>query len=141
MATDLNGNTIGTSRVNYYSVSKALPYYDSLYDLANFSAKHDGKISIITRYMVKAEYRNTNLGVYLALSTVFFCLKNNVKWLIMDCNKNLHSYFEKLGFTTYIENAKHENYGNVKIMLLNLDMECFLTAPENLSKVEKLIKF
>ncbi len=139
-----NNEIIGTSRIHIYpDVAGKIPYYEDLYKLKNFSMENNGKICIVTRYMVDKSYRKIGLGFYLALATVNYCIKNNIRWIIMDCSPNLYEYFEKIGFSDYLSILHHKEYGEVKIMKFDVfqNPTKILNDSKHQSKLEKLILF
>lgn len=135
---------VGTSRVHIYpDVIGEIEYYENLYKLSDFSKKNSGKIAIVTRYMVDKDYRKFGLGFSLALATVNFCIKNDIRWIIMDCSPNLYDYFEKIGFSEYLGVLNHKEYGEVKIMKFDVfqNPTKVLNDSKHQSKLEKLILF
>ncbi|MDG2916228.1 GNAT family N-acetyltransferase [Bisgaard Taxon 10/6] len=132
---------IGTSRINLRMPPNSnLGYYDKLYDLKSFN---DDRVGIITRYMIRKEYRKTSVGFNLAVATFYFFIKNHIKWGVMDCSPILYKYFEKIGFESHLGVVKHPEYGEVKIMKFNTMTKKTvpLNDPLNFSRIKKYILF
>lgn len=137
-------NLVGTSRIHIYPDNASeIPYYEDLYKLENFFNEKFEKIAIVTRYMVDKVYRKLGLGFSLALATVNYCIKNNIRWIIMDCSPNLYDYFEKIGFSEYLGILHHKEYGEVKIMYFDVfqNPPKILNSQKYQSKISNSILF
>lgn len=128
-----NEQIIGTVRVNTnYNLN---PYYNELYELNKLK---NSKIGVITKYMIKKDFRNTRLSILLAIVMKEYCKKINIDWMLIDCSPNLYNYFEKMGFENYLGIKNHIEYGEVKILkyFINSKNNCVLNNKRliNISK-------
>lgn len=144
IALKLGSEIIGSSRINIYpDDSQFIAYYEDLYGLEDLHKQTSEKIAIITRYMVLNDYRNEKLGLYLALASINYCMKNKIKWIVMDCSPAVYDYFENLGFVNHTGISTHKDYGEVRVMKFNVFSEekFRLNNKKNQNFIENLVDF
>jgi len=74
--------------------------------------KKDG-FGILKKFFVRKDYRNQKVGLQLYLSLLDFCMKHNIKTLILDTPavaKASHRFYEKNGFIKITKNDLSISY-------------------------------
>ena len=112
----INGITVGTFRVNLPE-DGGLSYYQKLYRLDD-SKKN--QIAIGTKYMVHSKYRGNYISHMLMSQAVEFLHDSEKTQLIIDCNPCVYKLFKNMGFTDYLNEVIHREYGKVSVMEFNI---------------------
>lgn len=97
-----------------------MQYYEDLYHMHQFGDLHPARTSIVTRLMIAPEYRRTNLAFRLFSFCYMIGLDTGTTLNVMDCNAHLVPFFRKIGYRDYIGTVRHEEYGEVTPMYLDL---------------------
>jgi hypothetical protein len=108
----------GCVRVNL-SRDGALDYYSRLLKLDAVGADHPGNTSVCTRLMVAPEHRSSTLATRLSCASFDLGLDHGVVWNFIDCNDHLVDFFARMGYEK-THTARHEEYGSVNVMRLNI---------------------
>lgn len=103
-----------TARCSY------MKYYEDLYEMHRFGARHPGQTSIVTRLMIAPDHRRTNLAFRLFSFCYMLGRDRGTALNIMDCNAHLVEFFRKIGYRDYMGTVRHEEYGEVMPMYLDL---------------------
>lgn len=85
-----------------------------------FPTEDPARKSIVTRLMIAADYRRTNLAFRLFSECYTIGLMRGTKLNFMDCNDHLVEFFKGIGYRDYVGRVVHEEYGEVTPMYLDL---------------------
>jgi hypothetical protein len=118
----VDGELIGTVRANYPRYAP-VGYYEEFYELDKLGADHPSRTSIITRIMVRKEFRATAASIRLSSNMFRRLVENNVRWIMCDCNAGVLNFFLRLGFQTHRCDARHPDYGEVTVLRIDADDE------------------
>ena len=113
-------DVVGVVRVNFPATSP-IGDYEDLYQLKKLGADHPRKTAIVTRLMIAPHLRRSTLAVRLCAECYLLGLDEGIKWCFIDCNDHLVEFFSGLGFREYIGKVRHEEYGMVTPMRLELN--------------------
>ena len=114
-----NGNElIGTVRTNY-SKDMSLGYYEELYDLGSLGHNSLSESAVVTRIVVKENFRRTTSSVRLASNMFHMLAQDGVRWILCDCNDPVLDFFLRLGFEIHKKNAEHPDYGPVTVLKID----------------------
>ena len=94
--------------------------YEALYQMHRFGELHPGRTSIVTRLMIAPAHRRTNLAFRLFSFCYTIGLDTGTALNVMDCNAHLVEFFRKVGYRPYMGSARHDEYGEVTPMYLDL---------------------
>jgi len=97
-----------------------MAYYEDLYQMHRFGDRHPGQTSIVTRLMIAADHRRTNLAFRLFSFCYTIGLDTGTVLNVMDCNAHLVGFFRKIGYRDYVGTVRHDEYGDVTPMYLDL---------------------
>jgi len=124
VAEDVDG--VCGSVVTTYSSDADIEEYERFYEMCRVP-QHPHTTSITRKLMVSRRYRGSRLGVALACATFELALSDGITHNFIDCNRPLHSFFQKLGFQNHSDWKVHADFGEVRVMLLRLaeDQEYF----------------
>ena len=93
---------VGSLRLN---LGKDAPYSEELeqtYNLNQFrSAIDDEQMLVLTRFMVKSEYRGTSLAHQMICQVAELCVAENIEVSFCDCQPHLVRYYQRIGFRSY----------------------------------------
>ena len=113
-------DVVGVVRVNFPAGSP-IGNYEDFYQLKKLGADHPRKTAIVTRLMIAPHLRRSALAVRLCAECYLLGLDEGIKWCFIDCNDHLVEFFSGLGFREYIGKVRHEEYGMVTPMRLELN--------------------
>ena len=116
----VDGELIGTVRANYPR-NAPVGYYEEFYELNRLGPDHPSRTSIITRIMVRKEFRATAASIRLSSNMFRRLLDNNVRWIMCDCNTGVLNFFLRLGFEVHRCDARHPDYGDVTVLRIDAD--------------------
>ncbi len=122
-----NGEAIGTVLTNY-SKNTDLGYYQELYkmhELAN-SSYYDS--SICTKFMVRKDYRSSNIAFRLSCATLVQQTEDNIMYSFIDCVEENVPFFIRLGYKVSQENMYHPDFGYGVALMMEL---------QNIEELEK----
>lgn len=87
------------------NLGKDAPFSDELeetYNLQRFRAKvADDKMLVLTRFMLKKEYRGSQLAYRMIEQVAVLCLQEQLDVAVCDCQPHLIRYYQRLGFRSY----------------------------------------
>ena len=122
------GDVVGVVRINYPTTS-SLGVYEDLYRMRAFAGgDHPDATFIVTRLMIESALRKGLLGYRLCLACYEHGLRNGARSAFIDCNDHLVPFFRGLGFHAYMGTTRHEEYGEVLPMKLDMADEANLAA-------------
>lgn len=126
-----DGAVVGTIRRNMLD-DAATNYYARLYKSGLFETVHPSDIAITTKLMVIPHYRSTPITTKLISNYADCGYRDGVRLELLDCNKPLVPFFERMGYFSYIGWTFHSEYGTVRPMFL---------APDILDYLERIGSF
>jgi ribosomal protein S18 acetylase RimI-like enzyme len=115
-----DGELIGTVRANYPHEAP-VGYYEDLYSLKLFGADHPQRTSVITRIMVRSDFRGSNAAIRLSSHMFYRLIADNIRWIVCDCNEGVLNFFLRLGFQVHRYDAPHPDYGPVTVLKIDAD--------------------
>ena len=121
-----NGEVVGTIRGNKAS-DASMTYYRNLFRLDKVN-NDMSSINVTTKLMVRPDLSGTTTGPRLIEAYTSYICKNGAQVGIIDCNKHLIPFFERIGFFSYMGWAFHKEYGTVRPMVIALDTLQYLSA-------------
>lgn len=122
-----DGRVIGTIRRNVFS-DASTRYYAKIYRVAAFEGLDVDRIAITTKLMMLPNYQRSTLPVRLITEYARDGYRQGIAVDMIDCNKHLIEFFEKMGYFSYIGWAFHKEFGSVRPMFLASDAVQYLTA-------------
>ena len=126
IATDEKLGIVGTIRTNFLRNGDIGEYID-LYKLDKLSGIELETSSITTRLMILPSYRSKALAVKLSKAAYTLGLNNGIRSDYIDCNPPLDKFFGRLGHR-YIHQCTHPEYGDVRVMRLDLCDKSYLES-------------
>ncbi len=125
---------VATCRLN---ISRDTTFdYAELYDFEQFEKLFPGRVSFITKLMIKPELRKGTLFIRFMKELFKILRTEGVCVNVIDCNDHLVKPFAKLGFQQYQEKINHPEYGHVTPMVMyNRDEVYFETVRSPLSEL------
>ena len=114
-----NGRAVGTVRVNH-AWKTDIGEFTDLYSMCAEGTMQPDYTSIVTKFMIAEEKRNSSLALKLILWMYTEELRNGVIITYLDCNAHLIPLYAKLGFKTYKEDVESDEYGSITPMKLML---------------------
>lgn len=120
-----NDQLVGVVRVNFARDGR-LGAYEGFYDMGSVGADHPSRTSIDTRLMVVPKLRHTRLPLLLARACYRYALARDIRWNFIDCNAHLVGFFARLGYKEHLSKGRHEEYGIVTRMRLDLENADYL---------------
>ena len=98
----INGEVIAALRLN---LGKDAPFSEELertYNLNRFrSAIDDSQVLVLTRFMVRPQYRGTSLAHHMICQVAELCLQECIEISVCDCQPHLIRYYQRIGFRSY----------------------------------------
>jgi predicted GNAT family N-acyltransferase len=118
----VEGELIGTVRANYPRQG-SVGYYEEFYELNKLGADHPFRTSVVTRIMVRKQYRATAASIRLSSNMFKKLVADNIRWIMCDCNAGVLDFFLRLGFQIHKCGARHPDYGEVTVLKIDADDE------------------
>ncbi len=87
---------------------------------------HPSRSCIISRLIVDPASRGNKLGYHLLAAAYKHALQHDARIAFVSCSDDLIFYFSVLGFKAYMGRTRHEEYGEVLPMKLDLLDEKYL---------------
>ena len=98
----IDNEIVGSLRLN---LGKDAPFsheLESTYNLQNFrQAIDDDQMLILTRFMVKPEYRGTSIAHQMICQVAELCVEEDIEVSFCDCQPHLVRYYQRIGFRSY----------------------------------------
>lgn len=116
----VDGELIGTVRANYPRQAP-VGYYEDFYELNKLGSDHPSRTSVVTRIMVRKEFRATAASIRLSSNMFKKLVEDNVRWIMCDCNTGVLNFFLRLGFEIHRCDARHPDYGEVTVLRIDAD--------------------
>lgn len=115
-----NEELVGVVRINFARDGN-LGFYEHFYNMTGVGSDHPSRTSIDTRLMVVPRLRHTRLPLLLARACYCHALARDIRWNFIDCNPHLESFFARLGYRENLPQGRHDEYGMVNRMRLDLE--------------------
>ena len=112
---------VGVIRANMAD-DPAMAYYRKLYRIDSLRVRDISKVQITTKLMVRPDLRNTAIGPRMIQQYADQSYRLGVHVDLIDCNKPLIPFFERVGYFSYCGWVFHKEYGTVRPMVLAVDM-------------------
>lgn len=109
---------VGTVRCNY-TRDGDLGEYEQFYRMSKIGS-HPIDTSITTKFMVHPRHRGGRAALALVTGIYSHALFRGIRYNVMDCNPPLVNFFESFGFKIFLPQLRHEEYGSVVGMVLDL---------------------
>jgi len=116
---------VGTVRRNRMD-DPAASYYAKLYRSHLFGEMRQDRIGITTKLMVRLDLQGGSIAPRLLAAFAKDGAKGGVEVELIDCNKHLISFMERLGFLSYRGWAVHNEFGTVRPMFMAIDTISYL---------------
>ena len=117
---------VGAIRINY-AWRCALGVHSDFFRMRETAGSdHPSRSCIISRLIVDPDSRGEKLGYHLLAAAYKHALVHDARIAYMSCIDDLIFYFSVLGFKAYMGRTRHEEYGEVLPMKLNLLDEKYL---------------
>jgi CRP-like cAMP-binding protein len=117
----LNGNTIGTARLNLSSEG-SMGYMEELYAM-NKTHYHPKRTGIVTNMVVSQPYRRSLVVLHLLTAVMRYGDRFGSKYCYIDCVPGLLHYYQALGFEITAPEFFHPENGNSIPMRLDLESD------------------
>lgn len=114
-----SGVAVGTVRSNV-SAQTDLLFYPHLYEMSIVGSFHPGNTSVTTKLVVAKPFRGTRLAIQLACAIYDAGRERGIEFDFIDCNPDMVSLYERLGYRRYRSEVVHPEYGVVIPMVLAL---------------------
>ena len=102
MYATIDGEIVASLRLN---LGKDAPFSEELeqtYNLDRFrGAIDDSQMLILTRFMVKSEYRGTSIAHQMICQVAKLSLEEDIEVSFCDCQPHLVRYYQRIGFRSY----------------------------------------
>ena len=115
---------IGTVRANLPNEVDLSSYLD-FYDVERLGPEASKSCAVVTRIMVRQEFRSTTASVRLSANMFRLLQKRGVRWILCDCNDPVLPFFLRLGFEIHKEGAVHPDYGTVTILKIDSSLPIY----------------
>lgn len=123
-----DGATVGVIRANSAD-DPATSYYRKLYRIDALGVRDMSKVQITTKLMVRPDLKNTAVGPRLISSYADDSYKLGFQLDVIDCNRHLVPFFERIGYFSYVGWVFHKEYGTVRPLVY---------APDTISYLESI---
>ena len=121
-----NAKLVGAIRINY-AWRCALGIHADFYRMRETAGTdHPSRSCIIDRLAVDPAWRGSKLGYRLFAAAYRHALHHDARIAFLSCSDDLIFYFSVLGFKAYMGRTRHEKYGEVLPMKLDLVDEKYL---------------
>ena len=117
---------VGCVRLNF-AADGGLDYYRHLLRMDALAPGYPRQVSLSTRLMVAPGRRGSALALRLCLACYDHGRRHGIRWNFIDCNDHLVEFFRRLGYVP-THRARHEEYGDVNVMRLDLQDRAHLEA-------------
>jgi len=98
----IDGEIVASLRLN---LGKDAPFTEELeetYNLERFrTVADDSQLLVLTRFMVRPEYRGTSIAHQMICQVGELCLKEEIEISVCDCQPHLVRYYQRMGFRSY----------------------------------------
>jgi hypothetical protein len=121
-----DGRLIGTIRRNRLD-DPSTAYYQKIYRSNLFDMSRDHNIATTTKLMLLPEYRQSMYSVRLIKEYADHGYRDGVQVELLDCNKHLVQFFEKMGYFSYCGWTFHKEFGKVRPMFFASDITAYMT--------------
>jgi GNAT superfamily N-acetyltransferase len=111
---------VGIIRANMAD-DPAMAYYRKLYRIDALGVRDVAKVQITTKLMVRPDLRNTAIGPRMIQHYADQAYRLGVEADLIDCNKPLMPFFERMGYFSYCGWVFHKEYGTVRPMIFAVD--------------------
>ena len=102
MYATVDGEVVGTLRLNLGKDASFSEEFNQTYNLARFRpAASDEQMMILTRFMVKEEYRGTPLAFQMICEIARIGVEEGIEIAFCDCQPHLIRYYQRIGFRGY----------------------------------------
>jgi len=118
---------VGTVRLNSAAESD-LEYYEGMYQMTGLAGADLANSAMGTALMVAPRYRGTSLALRLVRMLVREMASRGLRFLFVDCNAHLVSYYQRLGGRIHRPRVEHPDYGEVTVLYLDLADAAWLEA-------------
>ena len=98
-----------------------MSYYRKLYRIDSLGMRDISKVQITTKLMVRPDMRNTAIGPRMIRHYADQSYQLGVQVDLVDCNKPLIPFFERIGYFSYCGWVFHKEYGSVRPMAHAVD--------------------
>ncbi|GAX62300.1 ABC-type thiamine transport system, periplasmic component [Candidatus Scalindua japonica] len=122
-----NNEAIGTLLTNYTKHSD-LGYYPELYKMHEFANSSYFDSSISTKFIVRKDFRSSNIAFKLACATLTQQSEDNIMYSFIDCIPENVPFFVRLGFKVSQKNMSHPEFGHGVALVIEL---------QNIEELEK----
>ncbi len=114
-----NNEAIGTVLTNYAKDSD-LGHYPELYKMHDLDHGSYFDSTISTKLIVRKDYRSTSIAFRLACATYIQQIKDNLMYSFVDCERNMLSFYLRLGYKVHQKDFYHPEYGDGVVLVLEL---------------------
>lgn len=118
---------VGVIRANMAD-DPAMAYYRKLYKVDALGVRDLSKVQITTKLMVRPDLRNTAIGPHMIQQYADRAFQLGVRVDLIDCNKPLMPFFERMGYFSYCGWVFHREYGTVRPMIFAVDTVDYIDA-------------
>lgn len=98
----VDGEVVGTLRL---TLGKDAPFsdeFENTYNVARFRpAATDAQMMVLTRFMVKEEYRGTPIAFQMICEIARIGVEEGIEIAFCDCQPHLIRYYQRIGFRGY----------------------------------------
>ncbi len=117
---------VGAIRISYAWRSALGVHADFFRMRETAGSDHPSRSCIISRLIVDPASRGNKLGYHLLAAAYKHALQHDARIAFVSCSDDLIFYFSVLGFKAYMGRTRHEEYGEVLPMKLDLLDEKYL---------------
>jgi GNAT superfamily N-acetyltransferase len=118
---------VGVIRANMAD-DPAMAYYRKLYRIDSLGVRDVSKVQITTKLMVRPDLRNTTVGARMIQFYADQGYQLGVQVDLLDCNRPLMSFFERMGYFSYCGWVFHKEYGTVRPMIFGVDTVDYIST-------------
>lgn len=115
-----DGMIVGTVRRNRMN-DPAAAYHEKLFRSHLFGEERQARIAMTTKLMVRPDLQGGTVAPRLLAGFASDDFRTGVEIDLIDCNKHLVPFMERLGFLSYRGWAFHNEFGTVRPMFLPTD--------------------
>jgi len=94
---------------------------EELYELDRFGPFYPDDVSMLTKFVVVPEYRQSGVAGRMAVYAYKYGRERGVKLNFIDAYPHLVQLYQQLGYRMYTRNIQHPDYGSVIPMVLLLE--------------------
>ncbi len=105
---EADGEVVGTLRLQWGADAPFPPEEKFVYDLERFApVVNPDQMIILTRFMTRADYRNSSVAMDLMKTMFAFCLDHGIQLCFLDCRPHHINLYQSLGYRPY-----HRSYND-----------------------------